>query len=103
MNGVHMNVAATTTAMDRFTQAGTTFASEWSGTADSIGEAAGELGRGPLGTAFMGMYSAVAGATARQTTEAAQVPERLGAAGLACVGDYQRADDASRQALPGPR
>ncbi|MCE6997999.1 hypothetical protein LZG04_24835 [Saccharothrix sp. S26] len=102
MNGVHMNLVATATAMDRFTQAGTTFASEWAGALDSIREAAAELGKGPLGAAFAGMYRAPANATAQRATEAAQVPQRLGAAGLACVEDYRRADEAAARAMPTP-
>ncbi|MFJ6672011.1 hypothetical protein ACIQMJ_12960 [Actinosynnema sp. NPDC091369] len=102
MNGVHMDVVEAATAMEGFTEAGATFASEWSGTLAAIERAAGELGRGPLGEAFMSRYRGPAATTGQRATEAAQVPERFGAAGLACVEDYVRADDAARRAMPPP-
>jgi hypothetical protein len=100
---VQMDTGATAAAMDLLAAAGgvagTSLRVRWDGQRSLIDGLAGQLGNGPLGTAFAEPYRETEASLYDAADRICEALRQLADNGRACVGSYLRADAESRQAI----
>ncbi len=92
MNDIHMATAATSHAMNQLGAAGADLTGSWTSVAAAIGAAAGQLGKGVLGQAFLQGYQAHADALTAACAACARIPGQLAVSGHRSVADYVATD-----------
>jgi hypothetical protein len=91
-----LDTAPTVSALNEVDAAGQTMSDGWRTASGQLNGLVGQLGKGPLGAAFMAGYQQEAAATSSMVERCCQVPGRFAAAGNAGVGYYGEADDRSK-------
>jgi hypothetical protein len=89
---IHMGPAETGHAMNQLAAAGTDLTTGWSGAAAAIRAAAGQLGNGVLGQAFLQGYQGHADAVSAAADGRTPVPGQLAGTGHQSIGMYTTAD-----------
>lgn len=90
-----MDPVAVTEALRVLRTAGTDFVSGWSSASAQISRLDGQLGKGPLGQAFMTGYRPGATEIAGSADRGCQIPGQYADAGEGCVGHYGGMDSES--------
>lgn len=90
-----MDPAGVGDAMRALRTAGTEFVSGWSSAGSQISGLGGQLGKGPLGQAFMAGYRPGATEIAASAERGSQIPGQYADAGEGCVGLYTGMDGES--------
>ncbi len=93
MNDFRMAPADTGQAMNQLTAAGTDLTNGWTGASAAISSAAGQLGKGVLGQAFMQGYQGHADEVAAAAAACTPIPGQLADTGNQCVAIYVDTED----------
>ncbi len=91
-DGARMDPAGVADAMRALRTAGTDFVSGWSSACSQISGLDGQLGKGPLGQAFMTGYRPGATEIAGAADRGSRIPGEYAAAGEGCIGLYTGMD-----------
>ncbi|WP_163505261.1 hypothetical protein [Fodinicola acaciae] len=95
-NRADIDTAATTSALTELNTAGQTMSDGWRAASAQLTGLIGQLGKGPLGAAFMAGYQQEAAATSSMVDHCCQTPGRFANAGNRGVNDYGAANDRSK-------
>ncbi|MEC3982640.1 hypothetical protein [Amycolatopsis sp. H20-H5] len=98
-NEFNMETTDTARAMSSLDAAGSQLTQGWSAAQAEIGGLDGQLGKGPLGTAFMASYRPQATALSQSAEKITPVPAQLAAAGQQSVSEYEKTHGRARDAF----
>jgi hypothetical protein len=95
-SGLSMEDTNTGKALGAVTQSSSAIDQAWSGGQAAISGAQGQLGRGPMGQAFLGIYQPAVQAAGQQVQSLSAGALQLVGAGKTSVADYLHTDDRAR-------
>lgn len=103
-NNVDLQDSETGKALGAVTQADGEIGQAWSSGQAGINGSQGQLGKGPMGQAFVGIYQPLVQQTGQQVQALSGSAQQLVGAGTASIADYLQTSDRLRAtfaALPG--